>query len=510
MRFTLGTKILFWLILIFGIFGSIFLIWQNRQYKQSGIQQLLQQTRGIYHYVVLTRQLISKWHGVYIKDADKFVQITPSAFTAALASFSGEKAPFSLKIAVLNSKNPDHIPNEFEKRAILKMNSQGLKEVWEIENGDGDFRFKYAGPLIFKRQCKSCHTNSLPKNILGCISIGVNANKFFYSLSKDIRNYTIYMIVGIVVILSLVWLMLRTYVLNPLWELNEAAEKIKRENFNVRVHLKASKEWENVGENFNNMVSALAKRHLELEEEAKSAIKKLKAAYEELKRTEKYKSDFFTNITHDLKTPITAMKGAINLLERKCNSNEAIYIDILQRNIEKLSSMVQDMLDCSRLESGELELQLEQADLAEVVEDAILIAMPLAWKKKIKLDYQVPDEPCLSMVDKKRMEQVVINILSNAIKFSPEGEKIEIRLLREGDFWKVQIDDKGPGIPEDEQEMVFKKFFHRSNDTKADAGMGLGLAIAKGIVEAHGGTIGLISKEGKGCSVFFEIPCLKD
>ncbi len=506
----LGHKILFWIIVIFGLFGTIFLLWQGHQYRKAGISQLLQQARGIYHYVVLSRQLISSWHGVYVKKGDEFIRMTPSAFTGQLASFSGTKAPFTLKVAVLNSKNPDHVPDEFEKHAIMEMTRGHKRELWTLESDKDVYRFRYAGPLLFDNECKSCHSKSPRVKIMGCISIGVNANNFFEVLERDLIHYVIYMFGGILIILTLLWFMLRNSVLRPLRELSGAAEEVRRGNFNVRVDLDESLEWQSVGENFNNMVEALAKKQTALQEEADSAIERLKAAYEELKKTEKYKSDFFTNITHDLKTPITAIKGAITILSRKCSNEHDPYLDILQRNVEKLSSMVQDLLDCSRLESGELALHKEEYDLAEVLEDAILSAMPLAWKKKIKLDYHVPEEPCLARMDRKRMEQVIINLLSNAIKFSPEADTVQIRLVRENDFWKIMIEDNGPGIPVEDRDKIFNKFFQRS-DAKADTGMGLGLAIAKGIIEAHGGQIGVCDRlEGRrGSCFYFLIPCLK-
>ncbi len=232
----------------------------------------------------------------------------------------------------------------------------------------------------------------------------------------------------------------------------------------------------------------------------------MKSAFDELMRTEKYKADFFTNITHDLKTPITAIKGAIELLKRKCSEQGSTYLDILQRNTEKLSSMVQDLLDCSRLESGELQLNIQEADLAEVLEDAILMAMPLAWRKNIDLEYKVMDQPCIAAIDVKRMEQVIINLLSNAIRFSPKGEKVEITLQRQGDFWEVKVQDRGPGIPPEEIDLVFKKFFHRDDNVQG-TGMGLGLAIAKGIVEAHKGRIGVKGRgQDAGCCIYFTVP----
>jgi len=503
----LENKILLWIIVILGIFGGVLLYWQGRQYQKAGINQLRQQARGIYHYVVLTRELISGWKGVYIREEDRFLRKTPSQFTADLASFAGRNAPFSIKIAVAGSSDPAHMPDQFEKKAIERMKRQGDREIWDIFSDRGRYRFRYAGPLIFENECQSCHSSAPTTRLVGCISIGVNATRFFYNLKNDARFFAGYMIFALFIIVFLLWFMLRSYVLSPVKELNAAAEKVGKGELDVSVNLTASNEWKRVGENFNDMVQALARRQNELQKEAEDALEKMKSAFEELKRTEKYKSDFFTNITHDLKTPITAIKGAIGLLGRKCSDEGTPYLDILQRNTEKLSSMVQDLLDCSRLESGEMELNLQEADLAEVLEDAILMAMPLAWKKDINLDYKVPDQPCIAKIDIKRMEQVIINLLSNAIRFSPKGASVEIRLRRRGDFWKVTVDDMGPGIHPEEVELIFKKFFHR-DETAQGTGMGLGLAIARGIVEAHHGQIGVNAggRLQRGCCFYFTVP----
>ncbi len=499
----LENKILFWIVVILGLFGGVLLYWQGRQYQNAGINQLRQQARGIYHYVVLTRELISGWKGVYIKKDHRFVRKTPSEFTADLASFAGRNAPFSIKIAVPRSSSPAHKPDSFEEQAINRMKEQADTEVWKIFSRGGRYKFRYAGPLIFENECQGCHSRKPSARLVGCISIGINATRFFHNLQKDARYFTTYMLFALLITAFLLWLMLRNYVISPVRQLNSAAEKVRRGQLDVSVNLHASREWKRVGENFNNMVESLARRQNQLERVAEDAFERMKSAFDELKKTERYKADFFTNITHDLKTPITAIKGAIGLLERSCNEG-ATYIDILQRNTEKLSSMVQDILDCSRLESGEMQLNLQEADLAEVLEDAILMAMPLAWKQGIRLDYRVPDQPCGVQVDVKRMEQVIINLLSNAIRFSPDGEPVEIRLNRMDDFWQVTIQDRGPGLEPEEAELVFEKFFRRGDNTK---GMGLGLAIARGIVEVHNGQIGVITGAGQqGCCFYFTVP----
>jgi len=507
----LEQKILFFLVIILGGLFAVLLFWLENQQERAVVDQLKQEARGIYHYIVATRQLISRWKGVYIKDEDgNYIRKTPSGFVAELSKTTGGGTLFQIKLAFQKSTDPPHQPDQFEKAAIEGMQERRAREYWKVVEKELDghkaYRFVYAAPLIFQSECTGCHSWKPDTEVVGCITIELSATKFFENLKKDQFYYALYMIFAMICVLFLLWGMLRRFVLTPLKQMQQAASRVESGDLSIKVNLNQSTEWQTVGENFNRMVEVLRRQQNRLQEEADTALARMKRAYEELKRVEQYKSDFFTNITHDLKTPITAIKGATNLLERKCTGEMASYIDIVQRNIEKLSAMVQDLLDCSRLESGELKLDLSDNDLSEIVEDAILMAMPLAWKKRIELDYKVPDEPCIARIDPKRLEQVVMNLLSNAIKFSPEDAKVEVRLYREDRYWVVTVTDSGPGVPPDQADLIFQKFYHKDMDGKS-SGMGLGLAIAKGIVEAHGGHIGISQPDKEhGTRFFFWIP----
>ncbi len=518
---SLEKQLLLFLLLINALFAAAFLLWQSRQEEKAVIEQMKLEARGIYHYVVLTRQLITKWEGVYIRRERRLERKTPSGFTKALADLGQARgAPFSIKLAFDGNIDPDHSPDAFEQKAIDLMQKNFIREAWEITEKDNHHEFRYAGPLVFNSDCTSCHAGSSKSGVIGCITVRLHdADKFFSTLTQKNMFTALYLTGAFGVIILLLWALLNRFVLIPLRKLDAAARLVEKGDLHVEVNLSGSREWQSVGRNFNNMVHALARQQAILREEVKKAVSGMQAAYNELKRTEQYRADFFTNITHDLKTPITAMKGALTLLERKHGEEYSPYLDILQRNCSKLASMVQDILDCARLESGSLELDMGPADMAELIEDTILMAMPLAWDKDTEIRYQVPEHKCMAMIDTSRMEQVMANLLSNAVKFSPSGSAVAVSIemestAQEGDsalyrkFWLISVRDRGQGIPSDRIDMVFNKFYQCSRKGGPE-GLGLGLSIVKGIVEMHGGKVGVRARAGGGTCFYFSVPVLE-
>ncbi len=506
------------------LFAALFLAWQHYHENRAVTEQMKIEARGIYHYIVLTRQLISKWEGVYVKSQGGYVRKTPSGFTKALADLGREKdTPFSIKLALDGNVDPDHAPDQFEQRAISAMKNSNVLEVWELTDREGKRIFRYAGPLIFESDCTSCHAGKKKRGVIGCITVSLHdADRFYATLTEKSLYAALYLIAACGIAMVILWALLNRLVLKPLGSLDAAAKKVQDGELDIKLRLESSSEWKFVSDNFNNMVRALARQQAVLQDEVNKAVANMKEAYDELKRTGQYKEDFFTNITHDLKTPITAMKGALSLLKHKEIPDTAHpYIDILERNCTKLAAMVQDILDCTRIDSGSMELDLQPSDLAELMEDTILMAMPLAWEKKIEISYHVPEYRCNALIDRARMEQVMANLLSNAIKFSPEGSTVKVCMTPAADsrgetpasiedaaYWIISVADQGQGIPEEEREMVFDKFYQCQHHGGPE-GLGLGLSIVKGIVEMHRGETGLKIIKGEGAIFFFSVPVLK-
>ena len=507
----LGKKIVLLLVLILAICWTVFFLWTNFQQKTFLVEQLRRQALGIYHYIVLSRLWISGKGGIYIKNNDQYTLVTPSEFIKQLSKLAEKRLPYSIHIAVKNAKDPDHVPDEFEKHAIEELRSAHKREVYAIKKDiHGKRLFRYAAPLSFATECASCHQGLLPEQIPGCIAVAISAGPLLDRFQQNKEYLILYLTGALAISVALLFVMLQRFVLKPLATLNSAAKKVRKGDMSVRVNLTESDEWKSVGESFNQMVEALAGQQKALEEEVQKAVSQLSEAYEELKRTEKYRSDFYSNVTHDLKTPITAIQGATDLLKKKIDRDDLhLYIDMLDRNTKKLSKMVKDLLDIAKIESGGLELHMEEQDLIELIEDAIFMVTSLAIEKQISISQDTTLKSAIISGDQSRLEQVFINLLSNAISFSPNGSVINV-IIQQGEDGQVLviIEDSGPGIPRDEREKIFQKFFRGNKGSSQDGheGMGLGLAIAKGIVEVHGGKIWVSEGKLGGAAFYISFP----
>lgn len=229
----------------------------------------------------------------------------------------------------------------------------------------------------------------------------------------------------------------------------------------------------------------------------------------ERKRMEQMKQEFFGMISHDMRTPLSSivasvgnlLAGAVGELPQKANN----YLQMAERSAQYLLSLMQDLLDMERLAAGAFPLKLEKFDLSEVLNQAREMVEPLA--KKAGLTVTVPEGSFLIEGDRDALTRVIVNLVSNAVKFSTSGSSIDLAVVQVAGGFRVEVTDHGRGIPEELQSKVFDRFKQVNiEDSKKQRGSGLGLAICKGFVEAHGGTIGVRSKIGEGSTFWFTLP----
>lgn len=231
------------------------------------------------------------------------------------------------------------------------------------------------------------------------------------------------------------------------------------------------------------------------------------------KKIEKAKMETVAQVSHELRSPLTAIKGALGLvLSGKLGElppELRKLVDIASRNGEHLLSMVDDILDLERMNSGKMTLQLQREDMAELVEDARILNSTLGQNEGISIEVRARDEHFPVLCDRKRISQVITNLLSNAVKYSPPDGVVEIEIERKGDTVRVSISDSGPGIPAPDLPNLFKNFSRvASGDGRRRKGTGLGLAISKKIIAIHNGKINIRSTEGRGTTLFFDLPLL--
>ena len=234
----------------------------------------------------------------------------------------------------------------------------------------------------------------------------------------------------------------------------------------------------------------------------------------QLELATKHKSQFLANMSHELRTPLNAVLGYTELIA------DGIYGEVPERVLEILErvnksgrhllGLINDVLDLSRIESGRLALQLDDYSLADVVRAVCAAGESLAMEKNLTVTANVPSDLPLGRGDERRLRQVLLNLIGNAIKFTDEGEVTVRAIAQAGAFW-VSVADTGPGIPESAQEDIFREFQQAdSSITKAKGGSGLGLPIARRIVELHGGRMWVTSSPGRGATFHFTLPIHTD
>jgi signal transduction histidine kinase len=225
--------------------------------------------------------------------------------------------------------------------------------------------------------------------------------------------------------------------------------------------------------------------------------------HEEVQRTAEARKEALEVVSHDLKNPLSAVELNLQLVQRKEHGTSAPVSTALHA-IQTMKELIQSLLDQARREAGTLELDLKPGSLLDLCHEAREVLEPLARQKRIQIEIHVRGEIPIVPFDHRRIGQVVSNILGNAIKFSPEGGSIAVRLAADDRFVRVSVSDSGKGIPKEELPRVFERFWQASA-TRAQ-GTGLGMAIAKGAIDAHGGRIWVESEPGKGATFHFVIP----
>src|SRR5262249_10408151 len=231
-----------------------------------------------------------------------------------------------------------------------------------------------------------------------------------------------------------------------------------------------------------------------------------------LKELDKMKSDFVSNVSHELRTPLTSIKGSVdNMLDGltgALNEKQVRYLARIKSNTDRLSRLINDLLDLSRIESGGVEVRSTAFTLTALAEEVAEHLKSLAAEKLIQIEVSPRDPKVTVWADRDKVTQVLMNLLGNALKFTPQNGKVTVAVEKNGDdYVQISVDDTGPGILPEEKNKIFAKFYQIANIQKEKPkGSGLGLAISKALVEMHGGTIWVESEVGKGSTFYFTLP----
>lgn len=228
------------------------------------------------------------------------------------------------------------------------------------------------------------------------------------------------------------------------------------------------------------------------------------------KRVEQMKSDLVSTVSHELRTPLTSIQGFSEiLLEEDLEADEVMeFTQIINAEARRLGTLINDFLDLSRIESGEVEMRQDRLSLVDVIQASIAVMEQQAASRAIAIHTEFESTEMLNVIgDRDKLKQIFVNLLSNAVKYSPPERKVEVHASQEADDVVILVSDEGPGIPLGAISRIFDRFFRVDiTSTSTSSGTGLGLTIVREIVERHGGTISVESEEGRGATFRVVLP----
>jgi len=272
----------------------------------------------------------------------------------------------------------------------------------------------------------------------------------------------------------------------------------------------------NPGEMKTAIANALKQQRLALEnkrlvDDLQRSNKLLVKANEELRKATKAKSEFLAHMSHELRTPLNAIIGFSELLidevPGEINEEQRQCLNDVLSGGRHLLSLISDVLDLSKIESGKIDLRLKRVAMSKVIDSLRSTMMPILARKKQSLDIEIEDGLPPVHADEAKVRQVLLNLLSNSAKFTPDGGKLRVEAVRNGNRCQVSVVDNGIGIKQKYQKRIFEAFYRVDNPlTEEKGGTGLGLALARQIVEQHGGQIWVESEYGKGSRFTFTLP----
>jgi signal transduction histidine kinase len=281
--------------------------------------------------------------------------------------------------------------------------------------------------------------------------------------------------------------------IEPVRRMDERLKQIASGDFAGRVEIPNQDELGALAGNLNRMSEELGR------------------LYQQLETTSRHKSEFLANMSHELRTPLNAIIGFSEvLLERmfgELNPKQDEYLQDIMTSGRHLLSLINDILDLSKIEAGRMELELTTFDLPAAMENALTLVRGRAEAHAIALTRDVDRRLGEFVADERKLKQVLVNLLSNAVKFTPEGGRVEVRAAPADGAVEISVSDTGVGIAPEDQEAIFEEFRQAGSDyTRKREGTGLGLALARKFVELHGGRIWVKSEVGKGSTFTFTLP----
>lgn len=419
-----------------------------------------------------------------------------------------------------------------EKRALARIARNPSEEAraFYYTRKDETTAYRYTRVVYDGAECVSCHedrkdavltttdekeTLKLPKGLMGTVTVDVASQ---LETNQLLLNRSFFLAAGllagslIIIVFSIITF---RFILQPVRVLQETAEKVAEGDLGVRAHIGSGDEFQQLGETFNQMLGNLQRTEGQLRSSTTSLGKQLAEMSETnvaLAETNRLKSEFLANVTHELKTPLNSILGFADLLKKSFETAHDAkglrYATNIHQSGSNLLALITDLLDLAKVEAGRMEVRPADFALGELVETLLAALKPLTEQKEIRIATEVDAEVPILHQDVTKIRQILFNLLSNAIKFSPTKGAIAVRAIMDSPtVVRVSVQDEGPGIEPGMQRLIFEKFRQaEGGKTRTHGGTGLGLAISRELTALLGGRIGVESNPGEGSTFFVVLP----
>lgn len=463
----------------------------------------------------------------------------------SVAVLFGKRSDDTIRFTKMEPRNIYNRPDEFETQALqLFGEDKSVQEYYEFTDYRGEPAFRYVSVMKVTKDCIECHGH--PKGQVditgypkegwsigdngGAISIIIPTNLHLSNAQEAIRENACFFALVLLALIGVIVFAINKMVTQPLDDLGLNLRRVDQDPTDAiqMTHTKPAyrtRETEELFTRFNSMSQALSGLYRDLESQVEDRTQQLAQANEELEaqrahvelvneqlqQENQYKSDFLAIVSHELRTPLTSILAFTDLMGTSIPEDDVKarrQLDEVETNAQTLLEMVNNILETARIQAGSEKINLEVVDLGDIVNMVEETNCALAEKKGIEFRTYIDPELPLITSDWEKVRRILVNLVSNAIKFTEAGGFVEVRAEKGEEGWVcLSVIDNGIGIPADKQELVFERFTQENMSTQRRyGGSGLGLSLVRELAEMFGGSVQLESVPGEGSTFKVLLP----
>ncbi len=554
----LRTKIAGLLLGVMLVLSAIFIAYTYVDQRNQTTEELLEKSRvlvlemdAVWKFVSLNQDTIN-----YTSDGDyDYKGIHCAIAGKSVAVLFSETSEYSISFTNQNPRNIHNTPDEYENKALEAFASDpGVTELYGYEELEGVSVFRYVSAMEVTEDCVDCHGGPVgeidetgyPKegwktgDLAGAVSVVVPAERSVQNMQESIVMNVGFFAILMLCMTVVVYVVFRKLVTDPLGRLKDSFAKMgdtsisSSESFLEPAWRQqsarfSSYEMDELFNNFDAMAKNLLDLYANLESQVSERTAELSRANEQLEKQRKhteevnallaqdnrYKSDFLAIVSHELRTPLTSILAFAELLVDNVDQNnpDALrQLEEIRTNGAILLEMVENVLETARIQAGKEQVNLELIDLSDIVGMVSASLEPVAMQKGVRLNTLHGDDVPLITGDWEKMRRIVTNLVSNALKFTPEGGRVDVWVRTDAGkrFVTIEVTDTGIGIPKDKQELIFERFTQENMSTaRRYGGSGLGLSLVKDLVLLLGGEIKVTSELGQGSTFCVVLPVVE-